>query len=595
MTLSTKVIADRTAEDTYQTRPRVGAWLTERRLPFNPVWLLIAPLVVVISGLLVTVFWLSFLSGLPGTPEAYLTLANYATLYTDPFVVRALVNTIGFSAVTVGVALFFGIVIAWLVERTDLPGKSLVYTLMTLGLLLPGFFLAMGWLFLLHPRIGILNRWIMDLTGLTEAPLSITTVLGMGWVQGLGLASLSFILISASFRTMDPALEEAASVHGARFSQIVSRVMLPLLFPGILASALYMVTIGFAAFDVPAIIGLSNRVYTFSTFVYARSVGADGLPEYGSTAAMSVLMVFIAVGAAVWYGSVLRKAAKYQVVTGKGYRPRQAVLGRWAVAGWLFIGGYIFISKVLPLVLLIWTAGLPFPQPPSLASLQLFSWNNFTRIPFDLLGRGLSNTAVLMVVVPTLTLVVSFAFSWMVIRSRTRFRGVLDFFAFLPHAVPDIIFAVGALFVALFVLTALPLYGSLVLLVIVYVVARLSFGTRMLNSAFIQIHRELEEAAAMSGATGLRTARSILLPLVLPALLNGWVWMALLTYRELTVATVLYSANNITLPVVVWNIWISGNYGVASAISLLILACLAPLVMLYWAVGGRRGLVSRAG
>jgi iron(III) transport system permease protein len=537
-----------------------------------------------------SILWLSFLQGLPGTAGAQLTLSNYVSLYADPFIFGVLANTLGFAVTSLTVGLVFGVAIAWLVERTDLPGRSLVYTTMSLGLLLPNFFVAMGWLFLLHPRIGIINQLLADVTGYTRGPLSITTIVGMGWVQGLSLASLGFILTAATFRAMDPALEEAARVHGASFTDTARSVLLPLLLPGILASALYMFTIGFAAFDVPAIIGLSSREYTFSTFVYSKSVSAAGLPEYGGTAAMSVLMVGLALTASVWYGKVIRDAHRYQVVTGKGYRPRRLPLGRWTLLAWLFLGTFFALSKLIPLLLLVWAAGLPFFQPPSVEALVLLSFNNFRTIPVDLLLRGATNTVVLTAVVPVTVLLFSFGFSWMVVRSRLRFRGVIDFFAFLPHAIPDVVFGVSALFTALFLLKGWPLYGSLTLLAMVYVLVRLSFGTRLLNSVFLQINRELEEAAAVSGATGLRTARRILAPLIMPALLNGWLWMVLLTYKELTLATILYSPSNITLPVVVWNIWINGNYGVAAAISLIVLCCLIPLVVAYWWVAGRRAL-----
>lgn len=562
---------------------------------FNPVWLLIAPVILIVAGMLVTVFWLSFIRGLPGTPEATYTYENYLRLYTDPFVITALKNTLGFAGITVVVALFFGISIAWLVERTNLPGKAVIYTVMSVSILLPGFFVAMGWLFLLHPRIGMINLWLVRVFGLSQAPLSITTVTGMGWVQGLSLASLAFVLTSASFRSMDPALEEAATVHGAGFGQMLKRVFMPLVFPGLLASSIYIFTIGIGSFDTPAIIGLSNRVYTFSTFVYAQSVTGDSLPEYGPIAAMSGLVAVVALLLSSWYGTVIKKANRYQVVTGKGYRPRQYELGKWMIPAWLFIGFYFLLSKVVPLLLLIWAAGLPYFQPPSLQAMGSLSFQNFRSIPLDLLARGAKNTLILMGVVPTLAIVVSFAFSWTVVRSQSRLRAVIDFFAFLPHAVPGIIFGVGALFVALFVLKGVPLYGSLTLLAIVYVVDRLSFGTRVLNSALIQIHHELEEAAAICGASGLRIARSVLAPLVWPALLNSWLWMALLTLRELTLATVLFSPSNITMPVVVWNIWISGNFGVASAITLVLLASLAPLVMIYWILGRRRTAWAQSG
>jgi len=555
---------------------------------FNPLWLVIAPMVITIAGLLVTVFWLSFLRGQPGLPGTAYTWENYATLYADPFVVTALTNTLGFASTSVVVALFFGITIAWLVERTDLRGKSVVYSVMSLGILLPGFFTAMGWLFLLHPRIGLVNLWIMNITGITTPPLSVTNVVGMGWVQGLSLTALAFILTAASFRSMDPALEEAATVHGARFGQMLRTVFAPLMLPGILASTVYVFTISIGSFDTPAIIGLSNRVFTFSTFVYTQAITEDALPDYGSIAAMSALMALIAALLSYVYSSVIIKSHQYQVVTGKAYRPYQYKLGKWGILAWIFIGTYFFLSKLLPLLLLIWAAGLPYFQPPSMKAFASFSLQNFRDIPFDLLTRSTVNTTILMIVTPSVAILICFGFSWMVVRTKMRLRTVLDFIAFLPTAIPSIIFGVGALFVALFVLKGLPLYGSLTLLAIVYVVERLTFGTRVLNSALIQIHHDLEEASTVCGATGLGTARNILAPLVWPALLSGWLWMALLTFRELTLATLLFTPNNVTLPVVVWNFWNSGNFGIASAITLLLMSCLAPMIMIYWTLGRRR-------
>ncbi len=542
-------------------------------------------MVLIIVGLLLTIFWISFIAGLPGTPEAHYSIANYHNLYADSFVVTVLLNTLGFAIATTVVALFFGVSIAWFVERTDLPGKSSIYAIMSLGILMPGFFTAMGWLFLLHPRIGIVNRWIMDLTGLTSAPLSITNLIGMGWVQGLNLTALAFIMTTASFRSMDPALEEAATVHGASFGQMLRSVFGPLMLPGLVASAIYIFTISIGVFDTPAIIGLSNRIFTFSTYVYTQSITEDALPDYGVVAAMSSLMTALALLLAYYYSGVIKKSYQYQIVTGKGYRPHLYRLGRWTGPVWGFIGLYFLLSKVLPFLLLVWASLLRYFQPPSMQALAGISLQNFRDMPLDLLARSGLNSAILMIIVPTLAVAISFGFSWIVVRTNFRFRMVLDFFAFLPHAVPSIIFGVGALFVALFVLKGIPLYGSLTLLGIVYVVDRLTFGTRLLNSALIQVHHDLEEAATVCGATGMKVARSVLAPLVLPAILSGWLWMGLLTLRELTLATILFTPNNVTMPVVIWSIWSSGNYGIASSITLVLLLCLAPLVLVYWIIG----------
>lgn len=177
------------------------------------------------------------------------------------------------------------------------------------------------------------------------------------------------------------------------------------------------------------------------------------------------------------------------------------------------------------------------------------------------------------------------------LRSRIRGRFVLDFFAFLPHTLPSIVFGVGALLLALFVLRAVvPIYGTLWVLLFVYVIVRLSYGTRMTNSALIQVHRELEEAGYASGAGTWGVVRRILVPILTPAMLYSWVWIALLTYRELTLAILLSTPNNITLPVVVWSLWISGGLGQSSALTIIMLVLLAPIIAGYWFFTRRTGI-----
>ena len=139
----------------------------------------------------------------PGEPVVY-TLRHYKNIFTDSFTYKTLLNTLGFASTTVIVSLFFAIPSAWLVERSDLPGKRLIFTLMAVGTLLPTFFTAMGWVFLLHPRIGILNKLLMSAFDLSTNPFNIASIVGMGWVEGLGLSSLAFIMIVATYRTMDP-------------------------------------------------------------------------------------------------------------------------------------------------------------------------------------------------------------------------------------------------------------------------------------------------------------------------------------------------------------------------------------------------------
>ena len=561
------------------------------RLRTSPTLLLLAALpMFVIVILVAALVWISFQTGIIGTPNATYTLNNYAEILGEPFVLKVLWNTVVFTLATTITALVLGLPIAWLTERTTLPGKGLVYTIMTLGLLIPGIYTAMGWTFIAHVRIGFLNLWLMDLFGLTEGPINIATPIGMGFVQGLNLTALAFILTAQMFRAMNPSLEEAAKIHGMSFIGTARRITLPLASPAILAAVIYMLTIGIATFDVPAIIGLGNRIYMLSTYVYLKANPPDsGIPQHGITAALGTLMILVALLLTWWYSQVLRQGHRYEVITGKGYRPQLVQLGNWVIAAWVFISLYFLASKLIPLLLIAYAAFVPYLAPPSFEMLSKLTLAGFYRLNWDLFWRGLHNTLLLVVTVPLVTLVLAFSISWLIVRSRSRLRYALEFGAFLPHALPEVILAVGALLLALFVLQGIvPLYGSVWLIAIVYVISRLAFATRALNSSLLQIHRELEEAAYTAGLSPVRASWRILVPLLRPTLMSVWIWSAILVYRELTVAVFLVSQDAITLPAVIWSYWFSGAINQAAAVTLLMTLVLTPFILIFWWFGRRQ-------
>jgi iron(III) transport system permease protein len=536
------------------------------------------------------ILWLSFRDAAPIEPHSTYSFLHYVESFGDPSIVRALSNTIVFTLVSLVVALFFGVPAAWLVTRTDLPGKTLLETLMTIGLLMPGFAGAMGWLFLLHPRIGIINQFLMGLFGLHAAPFDISAPAGMGWVMGLGLGPLAFVMTAAVLRSIDPALEEAAVTAGAPLRSTMRKITLPLAWPGILAAAIYIFTIGFAAFDVPAIIGWANKTFTFSTYMVLQLNLAEGSPHYGNVAALSTVVMVTAALLIWWYSRLQRQAYRYQVVTGKGYRPRIVPLGRHAVTAWTFLGIYFVLDKLLPLLVIAWAALLPYFRYPSAAAFKSISLVQFGKIDWGLTVEAIHNTAVLMVLTATVTLGIAVAFSWIVVRSRLPGRTIFDFIAFLPHAVPNIVFGFAVLLFTLFVLkNAIPVYGTIWILLFVFVIARLSYATRMTNASLIQIHKDLDEAARVSGASSAATLWRVILPLLAPTLGYAWLWIALLVYRELTLAVLLTTRENLTLPVLVWNLWANGGLGPAAALTLVLMALMIPIVALYWWVMRRRG------
>jgi iron(III) transport system permease protein len=532
--------------------------------------------------LLAMIIWMSLRTGVPGQPSPF-TLKNYSAILADPYTYRIMWTTLIFSAVTIAVSVPLGFIFAWFVERTDMPYKAVAMSVLSIGILFPTFLKAMGWVFLLHPRIGVINIFIMQLFGLTNAPLNIATVPGIGFVQGMTLTPLAYVMISAALRGMNPALVEAASVHGVSKWRTLVRVELPLIWPALFSAVIWMLTVAIAAFDVPGVIGMANNIFTFSTAIYFMINPNEGLPRYGLSGAYGTIMVGLSLILMIPYFIALKQSHKYQIISGKSYQPRPVELGRWWPFAWGLLGAYFMLAFVLPLIAIFWVSLLPYVQAPSRQALSVISFERYTQIAFDsaLLGAAW-NTILLMVLVPTAIVVICSAISWVVTRTRMRWRVALDAIAFLPHPVPNLLFALAIAYLALLISNVIPLYGTIFVLMAVYVLCWISFGTRVLNNSMIQVHRELEEAAQVGGVSTFRILTKVIVPLIKPGLIYTWIWTSLSAYRELTMAVFLASPKSQVLSTYIWGQWHGGGLGDAAAIAIVMIAVMSPLVTTFW-------------
>jgi iron(III) transport system permease protein len=541
-----------------------------------------------ILALLGFVIVLSFSKMQDGVIAGFAGFGNFAALLGDPNLPRMVSNTLIFAAIALVVSFLLGVPLAWLAERSDLPGRSLIWTVMLASLVLPGFLVGMGWLLLAHPRIGVLNTVLMSAFHLTLPPLPVNNVVGMGLVQGLLLTSLTFVLVAPSLRTMDPALEEAGRMSGASSRSLLWNVTLPLIAPALIAAAMYVAIVAVGAFDIPAVIGMGSRVFTFSTFMFVHAYPADGFPDYGTIAAGGAIVIVFALAMTFAYGLVLRRARSFAVITGKAYRPRLTELGRWKLAAWALVAFYVCGALVIPFVFTLIYALLPFAEPLNFGVFAHMSLTNFTQVPWSLILTGALHTAELVIVVPIAVVALSFAISWIVVRTTMPGRYVLDGIAFMPHAVPGILFGIGASLAALFVLQKIvPIYGTVALIGIVYTIGWISFGTRIVNSSLIQIHSDLIEAGAMSGARTWAVMSDIVLPLMRPAAFGTWIYVVLLCMRELTLAAFVSTPKNLTLPMVAWFLWNNGSIHSGAAVAVIVVVALVPLLFLFLKFGPR--------
>ena len=535
--------------------------------------------ILVLLGMIV---WMSLRTGVPGQTSDY-SLKNYAAILADPYTYKVMWTTLYFSAVTIAVAVPLGFVFAWLVERTDMPYKAVAMSLLSIGILFPTFLKAMGWVFLLHPRIGVINIFFMQLFGLSQAPLNIATLTGIGWVQGLTLTPLAYVMISAALKSMNPALVEAASVHGVSQWRTLVRIELPLIWPALFSAVIWMFTVAIAAFDVPGVIGMANNIFTFSTAIYFMINPNEGLPRYGLSGAYGTIMVGLSLILMIPYFIALKQSHKYQIISGKAYQPRPVELGKWGWVAWSLLGLYFTLAFVLPLLAIFWVSLLPYVQAPSWQALSTLTFERYSTAAFDsaIVGAAL-NTVLLMVAVPTLIVLICAAISWIVTRSKLRWRVVLDAVAFLPHPVPNLLFALAIAYLALLVSNVVPLYGTIFVIMAVYIVCWISFGTRVLNNSMIQVHRELEEAAQVGGASSFKILGKIIVPLIKPGLVYTWIWTSLSAYRELTMAVFLSSPKSQVLSTYIWGQWHGGGLGDAAAIAIMMIVVMSPVVTSFW-------------
>jgi iron(III) transport system permease protein len=532
--------------------------------------------------LLAMIIWMSLRSGVPGQDSAY-TLKNYAALLGDSYTYRVMTTTLIFAAITISVSVPLGFIFAWFIERTDIPYKAVAMSVLSIGILFPTFLKAMGWVFLLHPRIGVINIFLMQLFGLSQAPLNIATLGGIGFVQGMTLTPLAYVMISAALRSMNPALVEAASVHGVSQWRTLVRIELPLIWPALFSAVIWMLTVAIAAFDVPGVIGMANNIFTFSTAIYFMINPNEGLPRYGLSGAYGSLMVIFSLILMIPYFRALKQSHRYQIISGKSYQSRPVALGRWWWLAWGMLGSYFLLAFVLPLLAIFWVSLLPYVQVPSWQALASASFERYTQIAFDsALLEAAWNTLLLMIFVPTAIVVICSAISWIVTRSRMRWRVALDAVAFLPHPVPHLLFALAIAYLALLISNVVPLYGTIFVLAAVYVVCWISFGTRVLNNSMIQVHRELEEAAQVGGASTFRVLTKVIVPLIKPGLVYAWIWTSLSAYRELTMAVFLASPKSQVLSTYIWGQWHGGGLGDAAAIAIVMIAVMSPLVTSFW-------------
>lgn len=547
-----------------------------RPFEFDPVRALTTAVVVVLCGFVVAPLAVLLATSLQAGsalvfPPQALSLERYQRVFGDPVTYRLLLNTVGYAIGSIVLALPPALLLSWLVGRTDLPYRGLVRNAAFTSFAIPGLIAAFGWILLASPRSGALNVLLRAtvLPGLSEGPFDIYTLTGMMFVTALALVPGFFTLLIGVFERQDPNLEEAAATAGANRLTIAGRITLPLLVPGLLATIVFYLVVLMQAFEIPLAIGITAKVPVLSTRVFILTQPDFGSIDYGLAGAFATITLAVGIGLLGLYFRVTRLQARYQVIGGKGYRPTQAHLGLWRFPSLVFVGLLFFLQLVLPVLILLWTALLPFYQPPSVAALRSVSLTTFAAVlakPRVLLSLG--NTALLVLATASITILLASVIAWLAQQRQRKSAWLLDLLAFVPLAIPGVVMALALLLL----LVRTPLYGTVWIVAIGHVIAFLPFCVRLMGAALIQLRPELEEAARTSGAGPLVAFRRVVLPLVLPSAIDGWVWVFAHSLRDFTFPLMFRTTQNVVIATLIWELWNQPDTPGASALSVLLVA-----------------------
>jgi len=559
------------------TSRRGAGWLRPRNLALIACvivagWLVFVPL----SALLYTAFTEDTGFG-PGAAS----FINFVEAYSSWHILRMFGNSVIFALGTALVTLVMGGLVAWVVERTDAPGGPLFHALALLSFAIPGLLTAMAWIFVLSPNIGWLNAIFKSTFGFKEAPFSIYSMGGMIWALASHYFPLAYLALGPALRVLDVRLEEAALVSGARYWQVMPKVTLPLLRPAILSTVLLLFMLGMSSYEVPRLIGRPARIDVFTTEIQAATQNAP--PEFGIASALSITLLSICIIAVYFYRRATRHAEAFATITGKGYMPTRIKLRQWRWPVALAIGLLFAISLGLPLVTLVWQSffrNLAQPFMPATSPMTLENYEFILSYPIFV--NAVKTSVLLAAMAATIVVGLTFVMAWIALRAVPRSGWVLDSLAFTPIAIPHVIVGASVLFA--YLMLPIPVYNTIWILLIAYVTMYLPYGMRFNSSGLTQIHKELEEVAEVAGARVGQVFARILLPLLAPVLLAAWIYVFVLSVRELGASVFLIGPGTHVLGTISLTMWEEGgSYGAVSALGVIqIIPLIAIVAALRW-------------
>ena len=531
-------------------------------------------------------FYGSFLSKPLGVSGDF-TLSHYMTAYSDPLTYQLLLNSFIFAAGSSLLSILLAATLAWIAVRTNAPFRKLFELTAIVPNIFPPVMLAVAWTVLLSPRTGLINRILMQVFNLDVAPLNIYSLEGMIFVEGLITTPLAFLIISASLYSMDPSLEESARVAGSSNFQVAMRITFPIVRPALLAAVMLNFVRAIESFDTPAIIALPARIEVFTTKIYREAIGAFP-PNQNLAATYAVSLLFITMVFVYFYRRLTFRSERYVTVTGRGYRPTIIDLGKWRYLASAIAGLILLLIVIFPFLVLIYVSFVTYVHVPGEKTWELLTLDNYRSNFTDTRTyRALQNSLVLAVGGATLCMLLAAVTAWVTTKTKAAGRGIIEALTFIPWAFPGTALAIGLVWTYVYV--PLPIYGTLWILLIAYITRFFPYGLRTMTSTVVQIHDDMQDASMVCGAGFAATFRRVLLPLLRPGFIAGWIILSTIYLREFSTSVFLYSPGSEPLGPLLYHFYVDGNLGPMCSLAFIVSSICIVLIVVAHRIGKAAG------
>lgn len=538
--------------------------------------LLSIPLFALLVGPIAFLIFGSFWSAPPGSPGSP-TLSNYAGTFSDPLLPTVIINTVGLGIGTAALSVAIGTALSLVIARTNTPLRGFFWIVPLIPLVLPSVLDNVAWLFLLSPQIGLVNIFLTKTLGLQGAPFNIFTLPGIIWVMGLSRVPWAYIVIASSLRRMDPSLEEGAILSGASPLRALRTITLPAIAPAILSAFMVNLLIGLSAFEAPVLLGGQSKLYVLMSWIYYYLSFSP--PAYGRATALASVTLLVVVVATLVYYILTRRTEKYAVVAARGYRPGVIDLGWKKYLSTLLLLGYLLVAVVMPLILVFLISLVPFYTVTAGNPFSVITAINYVNVlqhPF--FREGLVNSMLMGVGTGLGVILLGVIISYVGYKSNISGRKIPLSVSQIPLAAPSILLALGLIW--MFISFPVGIYGTIWMLLIGYGIHFIPYGVASTSGAVIQISNQLYEASKISGASTTKTIRYILIPLIKPALAGGFLYLFIISLKEVGMAVILSGPGTVLLSAVLFDFFLYAEWLNLAALSMMIFGILIGVVLI---------------